>query len=191
MNFKNVFQSKILKIALWCLAGLIVSLLIFKAGTIVGLRKAGFSYKWGENYHQNFGGPRKGFFRNFDEKDFISGHGVFGQIIKIDTAVESGQTASSTESGQTNTLIIKGQDNVEKIVLVKSDTVIQQARKTIQISDLKVDDSIVVIGEPNEAGQIEAKFIRLSPLAADNTQFGRPIQQNKMPFKSPLRGRRR
>jgi hypothetical protein len=48
-------------------------------------------------------------------------------------------------------------------VVIKEDTAIMRFRETIKPSDLKVDDSIVVIGEPNDAGQIEAKFIRVMP----------------------------
>lgn len=163
MTINNFFQTRVFKVVLWGLAGLVVSLLIFKAGTIVGFRKAGFSYKWGENYHRNFAGPRRGFFRDFYDKDFIGGHGVFGQIIKIDLADGSEQTATSTGSSGTAALIIKGRDGVEKMVLVKDNTAIQQFRDTIKLSDLKIDDYIVIIGEPNDAGQIEAKFIRLAP----------------------------
>lgn len=156
MNFKNVdfnkiFRSKTFKIVLWCLVGFIILLFVLKLGMVVGFKKANFSYRWGENYHQNFAGPRSGFFggliKDFSGRDFIGAHGVFGQIIKIESS----------------TLIIKGQDNTEKIVLVKDNTVIERLRDTIKSSDLKVDDYIVIIGEPNDKGQIEAKFIRLLP----------------------------
>lgn len=151
MDFNKLFQSKTFKIVLGCLGGLIVLLLVFQAGMMVGFKKANFSYRWGENYHQNFAGPRGGFFngmiRDFSDRDFIGAHGVFGQIIKIDNS----------------TLVIKGQDNVEKIVLVKEDAVIDRFRETVKVSDLKVDDYITIIGEPNEQGQIEAKLIRIMP----------------------------
>ncbi|MDD5626122.1 MAG: hypothetical protein PHG83_03080 [Patescibacteria group bacterium] len=141
------FQSKSFQIITWSIAAIILFLLIFNLGMIVGFRKANFSYKWGENYHQNFAGPRGGFFRDFGGRDFIEPHGVFGQIIKIEGS----------------TLIIKSPDNVEKTVIVKDDTVIERFRETIKLADLKIDDQIVVIGEPNTSGQIEAKFIRIMP----------------------------
>jgi hypothetical protein len=52
---------------------------------------------------------------------------------------------------------------MEKIILIKEDTVIKRFRDNIKLSDLKVDDYVTVIGEPNEEGQIQAKLIRLSP----------------------------
>ncbi len=159
MDYNKFFQSKIFKMTLWGIAGLIILLLVFKAGMAVGFRKASFSYKWGENYHQNFGGPRGGFFqdfkKDFEGKDFIEAYGSFGQIIKIDP---------STGSGQAATLVVKdSRNNVEKIVLIKDGTVIKRFQETAKPAELKVDDRIVVIGEPNNAGQIEAKLIRLLP----------------------------
>lgn len=151
MELNNFFQSKTFKIIIWIIAGLIIILFVFKLGLTVGLNKARFSYKWGENYHRNFAGPRQGFFRDFGRdfvaKDFIEAHGVFGQIIKIDGS----------------TLIIRGRDDVEKIVVVTDNTIINRFREKIKLTDLKLNDRIVVIGEPNDAGQIEARLIRVLP----------------------------
>jgi len=147
MDFNKFFQSKIFKLIFFSVAGLIVFLVIFKIGTFVGYKKASFSYQWGENYHRNFGGPKEGFFRDFDGRDYIEAYGVFGQIIKIDGS----------------TLVIKGQKDTEKIVLMKDDTAIKRFQETVKSVDLKINDFIVVVGEPNEQGQIEAKLIRIMP----------------------------
>ena len=124
----------------------------FSVGMAVGYRKAKFSYAWGENYHRNFGGPRGGFMGKFNEEfgggDFIGGHGTFGQIISI------------TDSE----LVVRGKDNVEKVIVVNENTDIRRFRDTIHITDLVVDEPIVVIGEPNDQGKIEAKFIRIMPM---------------------------
>lgn len=140
-------QGKIFKVIIILIVSLIVLLFVFKLGVLVGFKKASFSYLWGENYHRNFAGPRNGFFRDFEGREFIDSHGVFGQIIKIDGS----------------NLIIKGRDNVEKIIIVKNNTTIMRFRDTIKLSELKVDDQVVVIGDPNDNGQIEAKLIRLVP----------------------------
>ncbi len=147
MDYNKFFQSRNFKIIIIGIGGLIVFLIIFGLGTMVGFKKANFSYRWAENYHQNFGGPRGGLFRDFSGRDFIGAHGVAGQIIKIDGL----------------NLVIKGGDGVEKIVAVKEDTMIERFRDNIKLTDLKVDEYVVVIGEPNDAGQIEAKFIRVLP----------------------------
>ena len=149
MDIGNFLKQKNSKIIAISIGALILFLLVFKAGVFVGYKKASFSYKWGENYHRNFAGPREGFFgdlkRGFGDKDFIDAHGIFGTIIKIDG----------------NIILIKGKDNVETAVLVSDTTVIRRGRETIKPADLKTDDRIVIIGSPNDQGQIEAKLIRL------------------------------
>ena len=147
MDLNKFFKSKNFTALLIAVGCAVMLLLVFKAGMYVGFRKANFSYRWGENYHRNFGGPRGGFFHDFNGRDFIDAHGVAGQIIKIDGSM----------------VVIKGRDNVEKIVSVGDSATIQRMRETIKISDLKIGDYVVVIGEPNNAGQIDAKFIRLMP----------------------------
>lgn len=148
-TLKKFFQNRdVLKWVIIGLGGFVALVLVFGAGVKVGTIKAMYSYHWAENYHRNFAGPRGGFFsdwRNFPRGEFINAHGVFGSIIKIDG----------------NTIITKGRDDVEKTVLVSDNTVIQKGRETIKLSDLKVDEGIVVIGSPNEEGQIEAKLIRV------------------------------
>ena len=142
----------------WIIIGLVsftALVLVFGAGVKVGTLKARYSYRWAENYHKNFAGPRGGFFdnfrRGFDDDDFIEAHGVFGSVIKIDTSTSSGQA----------TLIVKGKDNVEKTILVSDKTTISNRRDVIKFDGLKIDDQVVIIGSPNEQGQIEAKFIRV------------------------------
>jgi len=157
-GINRVFQSKTFYVILIAVIALAVALLIFKIGMFVGFKKTGFSYNWSENYHRNFAGPAGGFFRDFGGRDFIDSHGVFGQIIKIDVPI----------------LVIRGRDDIEKIVLAQDKTVIKNFRNTIKLSDLKVDDYIVVIGSPNQAGQVEAKLIRLVPPPAESMMLPPP-----------------
>ncbi|HOZ36752.1 MAG TPA: hypothetical protein PLR18_02895 [bacterium] len=147
MDIGKFFQSKVFKGLILALGILILVLVSFQAGLMVGFRKADFSYRWEENYHRNFAGPKGGFMDNLRGQDFIESSGVFGPILKIDG----------------ENIVIRGKDNVEKIVIVKDDTAILRGKENLKLADLKVDDPIVVIGEPNGAGQIEAKLIRVMP----------------------------
>ncbi|MEW6408056.1 MAG: hypothetical protein AB1465_05190 [Patescibacteria group bacterium] len=151
MDYNKLFNSKIFKLIIGEILLLIFILFIFAVGVFIGTKKARFSYQWGENYHRNFAGPQNGFFGDikgrFGEKDFIEAHGAIGQIVKID--------------GQM--IILKGRDNIEKSILVNDKTTINRFREEIKLDDLKTDDLIVVIGDPNNAGQIEAKLIRVMP----------------------------
>ena len=164
MDFNKFLQSKTFKIILLGIGIFVVILLIFQLGLTVGFRKARFSYRWEENYHKNFAGPRNGFLKDFTGKDFIEANGVFGSIIEIGSS----------------TLIIKGRNDTEKIILLKIDTAIKRFQKTIKPEDLKIDESIVVIGSPNDAGQIEAKLIRVTPPAPSAA-----TSASRSPFPAP------
>ncbi len=158
-------KSDILKWAVIALSGFVVILLSVGLGIWIGGERARFSYRWADNYHKNFGGPKEGFFmemRRFPQDNFMSGHGEFGTIIKINGSE----------------IMIKGRDNMEKFVLAKNDTVVKSAKADIKLRDLKVNDFIVVIGSPNDVGQIEAKIIRVLPLPSG--------ESSNMPM--PLRG---
>ncbi len=157
--FQSNLQSKMFKRILIGIGVIIVLLLVFKAGEIVGFRKAGFSYQWGENYYRNFAGPRPGFPMDIGGRDFLMGHGIFGSIIEITSS----------------TLVVQDRDGAEKVILLSKDTVIKSFLDTISASDLKVNDNIVVIGSPNDTSQIEAKLIRVVPPPSPSGSMpGRP-----------------
>ncbi|MFA6919417.1 MAG: hypothetical protein WC244_04930 [Patescibacteria group bacterium] len=173
MDTNKFFQSKSFMAVILTIATIIVLLLVFMAGMYVGFKKAGFSYQWGENYHRNFAGPQQGFGGGLGGelggKDFIDAHGTFGQIIQIDGS----------------TLVVKDINNIEKIILVNDKTAINRFRDNIKIGDLKVDEKIVAIGDPNTSGQIEAKLIRIlpdqSPLPPENGNEMPPVGNKIMP----------
>ncbi len=137
----------------WIIIGLlavVVILLVFGLGVLIGERKAKFSYRWAEQYHKMFAGPRQGFFedwRSFPRGEFIEAHGTFGEIIEM----------------KENEFVIKGRGDVEKVILITDKTVIQKGREKVKKDDLKIGNFVVVIGSPNEEGKIEAKMIRIIP----------------------------
>ncbi len=147
MDLQSFFKSKIFTGILIGLGVAIAALVLFNLGMFVGYQKADFSYRWSENYHRNFAGPREGFMAEIKNSDFIDSHGVVGQIIKLDG----------------NSLIIKGRDNVEKIISLSAETTIRRLRESLQTADLKNNDLIVVIGDPDSSGKITAKLIRVLP----------------------------
>ncbi|MBU4298516.1 hypothetical protein KJ636_00525 [Patescibacteria group bacterium] len=147
MDQEKQKNKDLLKWVIIGLAGFVIIILAFGAGVKVGVSKANYSYRWTESYHKNFAGPRGGFlgdWRRFPAGDFISGHGAFGEIIEI----------------KDNGFVIKGLKNVEKVVITNQETTITKGRKTIK-DGLKVGDNVVIIGSPNNEGQIEAKLIRV------------------------------
>lgn len=145
MNGGNLFQSRAFKRTVYVLAGLAVALLIFQAGVYVGYRKAAFSYRWGENYSRNFGGRPPGFPPPPMGHEYMEAHGTSGSVIKVEG----------------DDIVIKDDDDVEKTVVTNAGTVIRRRAQTLKISDLKVGDSVVVIGSPDDQGRITANFIRV------------------------------
>ncbi|MCX6788633.1 MAG: DUF5666 domain-containing protein [Candidatus Jorgensenbacteria bacterium] len=148
INLREIIQSKALKYSIIILGSILVLLSAFKAGELVGFRKAEFSYKWGEGYYRSVMGQRKGQMgNNFGENDFLMGHGVAGPIIKISSS----------------TITVQDRDGAEKMIQVSNETVIKKFRETISINNLLVGESVAVIGSPNNTGQIGAKLIRVLP----------------------------
>ena len=138
-----------------------LALIIFSLGIMVGFHKAEFSYHWGENYDRLFGMPRdlgrnkipdnppRSVLGNLGGNEFSGGNSAVGSIIKFDSV--------------SSTLYIKGDDNVEKNIVIDTRTLIRMGPKTIQPADLKTDDKVVILGVPSSTGQIEARFIRVFP----------------------------
>jgi len=141
----NFFESNLFKGIVLGVAGLLMVIFIFGVGVMVGLRRADFSFKWADAYHENFAGPRGGFFTDAIDREFINANGVFGKIMKID--------------GQT--LYLEAGDGTERVVLTDNQTTVRCHMEDENISALKVGDNIIVIGEPLDNGQIKAQLIRI------------------------------
>lgn len=136
------------------LAKVIVVVVLFAAfmfvlgvGIWIGEEHARFSFRWAQNYHKNFGGSSEVLIGDSLNKDMTNSYGVFGSIIAMDF----------------KTIIVRGQDNIEKTVIVFDDTTIRNAMGIVPFSKLQIGDSVVVIGSPGTQGQIDAKFIRVLP----------------------------
>ncbi len=145
MNLPSILQTKKFKWLVLGLSATVVLLLVFQLGMFVGYRKAAFTFRWGENYHRVFGGPKEGFLKGLESQDFINGHGTAGEVLSVSN----------------NSLVVKGQSNVEKVITVDGTTVIRKGWQTLNFSELKAGDRIVAIGAPKEDGSVAASFIRV------------------------------
>lgn len=165
MDFKKCAQSKHFKIAVGVFGILFVASLIFQAGIFVGYHKAAFSYGYGDNYYRMFGerherggdtrfGGMMG--RGEWNEDFAPAHGIIGKIVKIELP----------------NIIVEGTDAIEKIVLVTPDTTVRQSRDNIAADKLEVGNIVMIIGSPNAASQIEAKYVRLMPSGMQSMMWG-------------------
>ena len=154
---KNILDSKKFRYILIGIVSAIVLLVIFQLGVFVGYHKAAFSYRYGENYYRNFESGLNMFgnkgsrgipgVRDMRFENLPGGHGAIGKIIRISLP----------------TVVVAGPDNIEKIIHIATSTSIRRFHDTVASTDLHIDDSIVVIGIPNDAGEVEAKLIRVVP----------------------------
>ncbi len=157
-KIKNILNSRDFRIVLYTTLSLAVLFCIFHLGTIAGHKRAMFNCNWGRNYEANFGAPRmnplppnkgRGEFRNFP-----NANGSIGKIIKISLP---------------NVIVFDDKESTEKVVVIDEKTQIRKARETITKEELKLEDAIVVVGNPNDKGQIEAKLIRVLPVPLEDS----------------------
>jgi hypothetical protein len=113
----------------------ITLLLVFFFGIYVGSKKAGLFPFWER--------------RHIYQNGFVSpkfGHGIVGIIDSI-----------GEES-----LVVRDRSGALKTVLVDKETLLRRGHSEIKFSDLKKDEQVIVIGEPQEKeGAIKAKVIRV------------------------------
>jgi hypothetical protein len=150
-------KSKNFKIAALAVGIIIIALISFAGGVVVGLKKARFSYKFGENYERNFvGGPfqgsegmmgrgQRGMMGDFGGRGFRNSHGIAGNIISV----------------ADNKIVIKDRNGQENTISVSDKTLIKRGQDTISLNDLKNDEQIVVMGQPDDNGTISADLIRV------------------------------
>jgi len=161
-KIKKILTSKTLKIIVYIVGILAIVSLVFQAGVFTGFKKASFSRDWGNNYIENFGNPQiSPRMMNGELNDFSNlpnSHGAIGKIIKINSQ---------------SFVVLDGNDNTEKVVLVNNKTEIHKVRESLKINDLNIDENVIVIGNPNSSGQIEARLVRVLPVP-----IGTPINNN-------------
>jgi len=146
MKLENINKSRIVRIILITICAIIVLLGILQIGITIGEEKVRYTGQFGNYFENNFMGQMRGPMEFFDN-DLPGGHGVVGKIISM----------SSTE------IVISGQDNIEKIVSITDKTIFRKFKDDVTASDLKIGDFVVVIGNPDSQGKVEAKLLRVMP----------------------------
>lgn len=147
---ENTSNSSVSKRLLYVLAGIIIILAVFKLGIFVGFHQASFYDNRNSNYFsRGLSDPRSMFspFMMRDEDDIVNPHGAIGIIASV----------------RLPTLLVKGPDTAEQIVIVSSTTTIRRFRDAASTTDLHAGDQVIVIGEPDQYGSVHATFIRVMP----------------------------
>jgi hypothetical protein len=138
-------HSKTFKWAVFIIAGFIMLIGAFTLGIRVGFHEAHFTETWEKGYSANFGVPGDMPIKRSPQDPFLNAYGISGTILTVNG----------------NNLTLKDSDNTEKVVVMSAGTSIRLNFSTLKPADLKTNQSIIVIGQPNEQGQIDAKFIRI------------------------------
>lgn len=160
MDFRDIHKSQKVRGILIGLGVAVLVLVIFQAGMVAGHSKAKFGARFVDNFERNFVGPRGGGLGGrLPGQGVPGGHGAVGEIVSISLPL----------------VVVAGPDNLEKTVSVSTSTLIRRFQNEISETDLKTGEFVVVLGNPNDEGQIEAKLIRVMPVLSGGS--------NKMIFK--------
>lgn len=145
---EDLHKSKMVQKIIVIIGIVIVVLSILKVGIGIGESRARFAGQFGDNFERNFIGPRDGMMGKAGFGRMMPGvHGAAGEIISINLPQ----------------LVISGPDNLEKTVLLSTSTTIRHFQQNVASTDLKVGDFVVIIGNPDNSGRVEAKLIRIMP----------------------------
>lgn len=155
MNFKEYIQSPSFRGVIIGVTVTLMALIIFQAGVSVGVHKASFANRLGDNFERHFGPSDRGTFMPPDfpgtRHELPGGHGAVGEIVTM-TLPE---------------IVVSGLDGVEKTVVVSDQTIIRQFRDEVTLEALTVGTHVVVLGNPNDEGQVDAALIRILPTPPD------------------------
>lgn len=161
-EIKRFTDSKNFKKLIYILGAIVIIILVFQAGMMAGYRRASFSRDWGDNYERNFGPKREGLgFIRDNMRDIPNAHGAIGKILKVELP----------------NITVLDKDQTEKVIIIKDDTSILERKEILTKDSLTVDKFVVVIGNPNTQGQIEAKMIRIMPFPNEMMNIINPNQQ--------------
>ena len=146
---KPTDHSKIYLTVAIAISAIFLAILIFAGGVAVGLRKARFSYSFGQNYERNFVGMREpghgdDMFGNAGP-GFRNSHGLAGAILSI--------------TG--NNIVVKDQSGQENTVTISDKTLIKYQGNNLKVDDLKQNEQVVVLGRPSASGTVSADLIRV------------------------------
>lgn len=143
-KLKEVNVKKVLIVTCSCIGVLVV----FQVGVLVGYSKATYSDRLGDNYYKTFdrqsGTPNRILLMGMEVP---GGHGAVGKVVQLNFP----------------TFIVAGPDNVEKVVRIDSTTLVRHFKDKAASTSLRVDDTVIVVGSPNDDGEVVAKLIRIMP----------------------------
>ena len=144
MDIQKITESTWFTKALIAIGLVLTALIVFQAGMYVGVRKAELSFRMGDNYYRALG---PGGFPGGPLGDELSeADGASGTVVSVSLP----------------TFIVADRGG-EKVIAVSDQTTIRLLRDATSSSAIVPGESAIIIGEPNDKGEIEATFVRLLP----------------------------
>lgn len=145
MNTHEIEQSPVVRIIIFVLAGLIVIIAVFKMGMDAGYHRALYAAHMADNFQRTFVDPHA--HSLFDQHLPPSGHGAFGEIVSVTIP----------------TFVVADRTRIEQTIHVSSSTIIRKFTSDVPVDSLQPGENVVVLGSPNDQGQIDAQLIRIIP----------------------------
>ena len=147
-DFKDVMSSKNARLVAGTIGAVILSFLIFHAGVVFGT-------------HRNpFGGPSdrpdmsRGFHPSFFPGDFEMPHGFIPN--------SHGAVGAITEI-TLPTFRMETREGTSQTISISTSTIIRNIDNSADTSALSVGNQVIVLGDTNSEGRIDAKLIRILP----------------------------
>ena len=157
MDLITFTKSETFKKILFAVGGAAAVIIIFEAGMFVGFHKAALSYRMGDNFYRVYGNGSGGPGMPFFNEDFSDAHGAAGKVLSV--ALPH---------------LVVDDHGTEKTILISDDTTIRRLRGDASSTAIMVGDFVVVLGDPDDKAQVEAKLIRILP--PPSTASTTPVQ---------------
>jgi len=149
-EIKHIARSGTFKVIVYVIVAIIALLLAFQAGLYVGFEKASFDNKIGENYFRAVNGSQGGIMMMINKGGSIENtHGAVGQIVDLKLPFAT----------------IEDRAGIEKTIQISTSTQIKDADGDENVTSLKLNDYVVVFGEPASSTEaiLSAKLVRVLP----------------------------
>ncbi len=170
-KIKVLYAHKGLRLGMYIIGGLFILGATFQLGVFTGYHKASFARDWGDHYGKNFGMEKPESFKGMMRGDLPMSHGAAGKVLTVTLP----------------TFVIEDKDGTEKTVTVSTTTIIKSGMQYASSTLLTPNTFVVIIGEPNKNGQIEAKLIRVMPENFDPTSMQNKMEGSMNPMKGMMR----
>ena len=146
-SLNHFFRSRLFAGILLGVGAMFILVCAFEAGVAVGYHEATFSSHWGANYERNFGGNDMDGSIGLPDGHEPQPHGTTGQIISV---------AGSN-------IVVQNSQRQEQKIIISTNTTIRNEENTVSMSGLSVGMYVVVVGDPDNDGDIDASLIRIIP----------------------------